>query len=90
MQFGYLIWNFQLFSIDHAHILLSSLQLNTDNWGTATYVRYNYALIAYFLPQKNTAFEINTFRQAAQLDGGNVDTFVASLRIKIVKIVGFF
>ena len=25
-----------LFSINHAHILLSSLQLNTDNWVTAT------------------------------------------------------
>ena len=36
MQFGHLIRNFQLFSINHAHILLSSLQLNTDNWVTAT------------------------------------------------------
>ena len=27
---------FQLFSINHAHILLSSLQLNKDNWVTAT------------------------------------------------------
>ena len=34
MQFGHLIRNFQLFSINHAHILLSSLQLNTDNWVT--------------------------------------------------------
>ena len=34
------IWTFdtefQLFSINHAHILLSSLQLNRDNWVTAT------------------------------------------------------
>ena len=30
-QFGHLIRSFQLFSIYHAHILLSSLQLNTDN-----------------------------------------------------------
>ena len=36
MQFRHLIRNFQLFSINHAHILLSSLQLNTDNWVTAT------------------------------------------------------
>ena len=36
MQFGHLIRNFQLFSINHAHILLSSLQSNTDNWVTAT------------------------------------------------------
>ena len=36
MQFGHLIRNFQLFSLNHAHILLSSLQLNTDNWVTAT------------------------------------------------------
>ena len=27
MQFGHLIRNFQLFSLNHAHILLSSLQL---------------------------------------------------------------
>ena len=36
MQFGHLIRNFQLFLINHAHILLSSLQLNTDNWVTST------------------------------------------------------
>ena len=36
MQFGHLIRNFQIFSLNHAHILLSSLQLNTDNWVTAT------------------------------------------------------
>ena len=28
---GHLIQSFQLFSINHAHILLSSLQLNTEN-----------------------------------------------------------
>ena len=38
MQFGHLIRKFQLFSINHAHILLSSLQLNTDNWVTATII----------------------------------------------------
>ena len=41
MQFGHLIRNFQLFSINHAHILLSSLQLNTDNWVTATFIQYH-------------------------------------------------
>ena len=30
MQFGHFIRNFQLFSINHAHILLSSLKLNTN------------------------------------------------------------
>ena len=35
------IWTFDtdfptIFPINHAHILLSSLQLNTDNWVTAT------------------------------------------------------
>ena len=42
MQFGHLIRNFQLFSINHAHILLSSiyyfLQLNIDNWVTTGYI----------------------------------------------------
>ena len=44
MQFGHLIRNFQLFSRNHAHILLSSLQLNTDNWLKKGYIGYLYRL----------------------------------------------
>ena len=41
--------NFQLYSIIHAHILILSLQLNTDNWVTAT-LGYTYIhIISYII-----------------------------------------
>ena len=71
--------------LDEIHDTLTIEEPDEDH---DTYVRSKEALTAYFTPKKNTAFEIDTFRQAAQLDGEKIDTFVTRLR-KLSKSCDF-
>ena len=71
--------------LDEIHDTLTIEEPDEDH---DTYVRSKEALTAYFTPKKNTAFEIYTFRQAVQLDGEKIDTFVTRLR-KLSKSCDF-
>ena len=71
--------------LDEIH---DTLTIEAPDQNHDVYQRSKDALTAYFTPKKNTAFEVYTFRQAAQLEGEKTDTFVMRLR-KLAKSCDF-
>ena len=68
--------------------IYDTLTIEAPDQNHDVYQRSKDALTAYFTPKKNTAFEVYTFRQAAQLEGEKTDTFVMRLR-KLAKSCDF-